>query len=60
MGLAKKRVLDKFPVTNYLLGAREIIQEEIYQCQDVTPYMYILAFHIPAFMRLLKSEGLKL
>ncbi|CAG8855381.1 41050_t:CDS:1, partial [Gigaspora margarita] len=38
----------------------EIIQEGIYQRQDVTPYMHVLACHIPAFMRLLKSEGLKL
>ncbi|RIB26910.1 hypothetical protein C2G38_2138072 [Gigaspora rosea] len=38
----------------------EIIQEGIYQRQDVTPYMHVLACHIPAFMRSLKSEGLKL
>ncbi|RIB11264.1 hypothetical protein C2G38_2042811 [Gigaspora rosea] len=113
MGLAKKRVLEKFPVTSYLPGSRghtieklwqnffslyklmcskdeladatinkfeidaqncvftfcqptlkkatkEIIQKGIYQRQDVTPYMHILACHIPAFMRSLKSEDLKL
>ncbi|RIB03495.1 hypothetical protein C2G38_2122903, partial [Gigaspora rosea] len=90
MGPAKKRVLEKFPVTNYLPGARGQTIEKLWRdffslyklmrSKDeladvtinkfeidarnwvstfyVTPYMHVLAYHIPAFMRLLKSEGL--
>ena len=37
-----------------------ILQEELYQRDDVTLYMHVLACHIPKFMKLLKTKNLYL
>ena len=37
-----------------------ILQEGLYQRDDVTPYMHILACHIPKFMKFLKTKNLYL
>ncbi|RHZ84802.1 hypothetical protein Glove_74g101 [Diversispora epigaea] len=36
----------------------KIEQEGLYQCTDVTPYMHVLAFHIPLFMQELLQQNL--
>ncbi|CAG8767150.1 15331_t:CDS:2 [Gigaspora margarita] len=37
-----------------------ILQEGLYQHDDVTPYMHVLACHIPKFMKFLKTKNLYL
>ncbi|CAG8584520.1 1696_t:CDS:2, partial [Scutellospora calospora] len=38
----------------------KILQEGLYQRDDITPYMHVLACHIPKFMKFLKTKNLNL
>ncbi|CAJ0823681.1 16913_t:CDS:10 [Entrophospora sp. SA101] len=71
MGPEKKKILQSFPVSEFVTGSHGIAIENLwciinstsaipglYRKEDVTPYMHILTMHVPFFLRKLNNQGL--
>ncbi|PKK61451.1 hypothetical protein RhiirC2_718407 [Rhizophagus irregularis] len=62
IGPDKKKVLQYFPVTNFISGQINSSSQTpgLYRKEDVTPYMHVFSQHIPEFLRNLKRKNLSL